>query len=71
MWIFKKSKFSQWVPFGNYAFGSTEYIVMARKNLDNGLLQFKSIKTQTSLHHSRYIPANLIDVKKQWELLNN
>ena len=70
MAIFKKSKFSEWIPFGNYVFGATEYIVMARKNLDNGILQFKSIKAQTSLYHNRYIPANLIDVKKQWELLN-
>lgn len=62
-----KSKYTQWIPFGNHTHGYQHYITFVRKNLKSGMLEFKTKKVQTSFYYGTFLPQNLIDVKKQWD----
>lgn len=67
-----KSKFTKWIPFGNYCFSDTDYIVFVRKNLNNGLLQFKTVTVHAKFRfHSRFVPTGIIDTKTAWENIIN
>jgi len=69
--MFKK-KYTKWMPLGNYQYSGADYIVFARKNTLNGLMQFKVVKLQAWRYISNTIlPYTLIDVQKAWnELIN-
>lgn len=70
-WLFPK--YSNWIPLGSFSHGETDYIVFVRKNLNNGLMKFKTIRVNGKFTYSSVssvLPADLIDVKKQWEIIN-
>ena len=67
-----KRNLTKWIPLGNYTFGGTDFIVFVRGNTKTGMLFFK-VK---SVHPWKWftekiLPIDLIDVRKQWEEINN
>ena len=66
--LFKK-RYTKWIPFGNYRFSDTDYIVFVRKNKKNGLMQFKTVKVHNAIFYYRnnIVPMGLIDTKAAWE----
>jgi len=68
--MFKK-KYTKWVPFGNYRWGGdNDYIVFARKNLKNGMIDFKTKRVQGFLsNRNPFLPHDLINVKVAWKEL--
>lgn len=71
--MFKK-RYTKWVAFGNFRYGSYEYITFIRKNLKNGLLQFKTKRVNGWLGvmscTNPFMPTNLIDTGKVWDEIN-
>lgn len=64
-----KRRFTKWEPLGCYHFGGNEYIVFARRRLKTGMVYFKVKNIQRYSYASIFIPHDLIDVKKQWEII--
>ena len=61
---------TRWIVLGSYGFSTEDYIVFVRGNKDNGLLEFKVKKIQPlTIYTNRIIPNDLIDVRKQWDLI--
>ena len=62
-----KSKYTKWIPFGNYSHATNDYIIFVRKNLRNNMLSFKTKRVQAWIDSSNCaVPYDLIDVKKAW-----
>jgi len=38
--LFKR--YTKWIPFANYNYGGSSYMIFVRKNLINGMLYFKT-----------------------------
>jgi hypothetical protein len=73
--MFRKN-YTKWIPLGSYTFnGGVDTLVLVRKNIKTGMLQFKQKKinafSSTSSLVCSIFPKDLIDVKKQWEIINN
>lgn len=68
--MFKRRK-SKWVALGKFTFGNKEYVTFVRKNLKNGMLDFKTKRVNNPLFSmgcvNPFLPANLIDTKKVWD----
>lgn len=66
-----KSRWTKWIPLGNFNYGGTDYITFVKKNRANGLLKFKTKKvngffgSMGGVHP--ILPTNLIDTKKSWD----
>lgn len=72
MKIFKtKSKWTKWIPLGNFSYAGTDYITFVKKNKVTGMLKFKTKKvngffgSMGGVHP--ILPAKLIDTKKAWD----
>lgn len=75
MKIFKiKSRWTKWIPLGNFSYAGTDYITFAKKNKANGMLKFKTKKVNGFFgsmgHVHSILPVNLIDTKKAWGQLS-
>ena len=66
-----KSNYTNWIPFGVYDYGSQHYMVFIRKNKKTGMLHFRTKKVQRSFWVGNFLPTDLINVKEQWDLINN
>lgn len=68
-----KSKYTKWAPLGQFNFsGNKQYVVFARKNTKNGLIQFKTIQCNPLGRSGCVNPIlqpGLIDTKEAWEKL--
>lgn len=65
-----KPRFTKWIPFGNYTWANdTDFIVFARRNLKNGIMQFKTKRVHGIFRNKMPFVPVLIDVKKAWEEL--
>ena len=64
-------KYTKWIPLGTYSYGYTDYIVFVRKNLRNGMMQFKT-KTAAgnfTMYKHIFIPVDLIDTEAAWKTI--
>jgi hypothetical protein len=62
-------KKTKWFPLAAYNNQGTDYMVFARKGLKTGMLFFK-IKRATPYATCSYnFPKDLLDIKKQFEIL--
>jgi hypothetical protein len=72
--IFKSNK-TKWIPLGSYHWGgNAEYIVFVRGDKNTGLLDFKTKRTNSigiSDCVRPVLPHDIIDTRKQWELILN
>ena len=68
--MFKK-KYSKWIALGKWNWDGKEYVVMARRNLKNGMLKFKSVRVNSHFWGYSYpvLPNDIIDTKKAWDEL--
>lgn len=66
--MFRK-RYTDWIPLGVNTFGDTHHVIMVRRNLKTGMMKFKSKRVQGFHHHKSFLPHNLIDVQKQWDLI--
>lgn len=66
-----KSKYTEWIPFGFYVHDYNDYLVMARRNKKNGMLQFKSIRVSGKMFQvvTSFITTPIVSIEQQWELL--
>jgi len=66
-----KRKYTKWIPLAIHTWASTtDYIVFARRNLKNGMIQFKTKRVLPWWAlRGTFVPRELLDIKKQWELL--
>lgn len=64
-----KNNWTKWIHFGNFGFSDSDYIVFVRGNTKTGMMEFKTVKANPVRFglHNRFLPHNLIDVRKQWE----
>lgn len=63
-----KPRYTKWVPFGNYNYGTAEYIVFVRKHFKTGMMQFKTKRIHDWWKgKDLFVPVYLIDVKQAWE----
>jgi len=62
------------MPLGNYSWAGVDFIVFVRRNMKNGLCQFKTIRVHTRFRLDlvpNVLPSTLIDTRKAWnELIN-
>lgn len=61
------SNYTKWIPLGNYSHAGSDYIVFVRKNIKNGMMQFKTKIANPSWFSNRFLPIAMIDVKKAWD----
>ena len=68
-----KSRFTKWIPLGNYQYGGTDYITFVRKNLKTGMMFFKTKQVNTNwsidTNTNNILPSKLINVEMQWDLI--
>lgn len=63
-----KNKWTKWIPFGNYTWaGNTCYMVFVRKNLKNGMMEWKTKMIHSWWRSKEPFVPKLIDVQKAWE----
>jgi hypothetical protein len=68
--MFRK-KWTNWIPFGNYAHAETAYIVFVSKNKKTGIMRFKTKRVHGRFaFHTQFVPV-LIDVKEAWNKICN
>lgn len=67
------NKKTKWIVLGNYQYGGSDYVVFVRKNLKNGLLDFKikNVHAWKMMSCDNILPNGLIDVKAQWDKIIN
>ena len=72
--MFKK-RYTKWVALGSFSFTNYDYVTFIRKNLKNGLLQFKTKKVNGWFGvlgcTSNFMPTSLINTQKVWDDVNN
>lgn len=66
-----KSRYTKWIPLGNYNHAGKDYIVFVRRCLKTNMLHFKTKTAHNSMSASfgfcdSILPTNLIDVKAAW-----
>lgn len=70
-----KKRHTKWEALGRFNFDSYEYITFIRKNLKNGMLQFKTRRVNgwfgVMSCTEPFLPSNLIDTQKVWDKVNN
>jgi len=69
--MFSRHK-TKWIQLGNYSHAYTDYVVFVRGNKKTGMMEFKVKKVHAwTMCTGLILPANLIDVRKQWEEITN
>ena len=72
--MFKK-RYTKWEQLGSFSFSSKDYVTFIRVNKKNGLPQFKTIRVNwfplSMGCVSSILPANFMDVQKQWDKMFN
>lgn len=69
-----RRRYTKWIPLGNHKFHSYDYVTFVRKNLNTGMLQFKTKRVNGyfaalgCLH--TFLPSDLIDTQKAWDEIN-
>jgi len=69
-----KSNKTKWEPLGRYQWDGDEYIVFVRGDKKTGMLYFKTKQTNyrgISDCVRPVLPHDIIDTRKQWELIIN
>lgn len=67
-----KSKLTPWIPFGVYTYASSHFMVFVRKNKNTQMLYFKTKEVQKGTsYHNIFIPRELIDVCKAWDVITS
>jgi len=72
--MFKK-RYTKWCALGSFTHLSYDYVTFIRKNLKNGLLQFKTKRVNgwfaVMQCTTPFMPSNLIDTGKVWNEVNS
>ena len=72
--MFRKN-YTKWKPLGTFDFGGKEYVTMIRKNKNNGMLHFKTIRVNGFFGAmgcvNGFLPRTLIDTQKAWDEVTN
>ena len=66
--MFKK-KYTAWMPFGNYNWVGSDYIIYTRKHLKNGICQFKTVRVHklNGTGYARQVcPNGMINTAEAW-----
>lgn len=64
-------KLTKWIPIIIYDFSGNKFLLLGRRNLKTGMLDFTSKRLHTRMTLNHNIPTNIFDAKTQFaELLN-